>query len=125
MGGTDDTRLLQLVHQSSGTVVADSELTLYQTRRPTLVDDDQAGGILKHRVEVLHIHIGSLTHLVVRHIRLRQLKGREVALLLCDKLVDALHLRSIHEGTLYTDRLAAVEIQHVASSYQLLGTRSV
>lgn len=76
MGGTDDTRLLQLVHQSSGTVVADSELTLYQTRRPTLVDDDQAGGILKHRVEVLHIHIGSLTHLVVRHIRLRQLKGR-------------------------------------------------
>lgn len=120
MSCTHDACLLQLVHQTTCTVVADSELTLYQAGRTTLLADYQTGGILEHRVEVLHVDIVALATFALVSIRLWQLEGAEIALLVGNEVVDTLHFGGINEGTLYANRLAAIEIEHIASSNQLL-----
>ena len=85
------------------------------------------GSFLKQRIEVLHVHIpfAHAAHISLWHIRLRQFKRHVEALLRGDELIDALHLWRIHEGTLHADRFATVQIKHIASSYQLLGTWAV
>lgn len=125
MSGTYDAGLLQLVHQTACTVVANGKLTLNQTGASALFANDETGGILEHRIEMLHIHITTLATFSVVGIGLRQFEGSEIALLVGDELVDALDLGCIHEGTLHADRFATVQIEHIASSYQLLGTWTV
>lgn len=125
MSSTYDTSLFQLVHQTACTVVANGKLTLNQTGRAALFADNQTGCILEHRIEMLHIHVTALATFSVVGIGLRQFEGSEIALLVGDELVDALDLGCIHEGTLHADRFATVQIKHIASSYQLLGTWTV
>ena len=124
MGSSYYTCLLQLVHQTAGTIVADGKLSLNQAGGTTLLADYQTGSILEHRVQVLHVHIAALATFAIVCVGFRQLECRQVALLLADELVDALHLWCVDKGTLYTYRLAAVQIEHVASTYQLLCARS-
>ena len=57
MSLTHDASLLQLVHQSACTVVADGELTLNEACGTTLFTNDEAGGILEHRVKVSQVDI--------------------------------------------------------------------
>ena len=90
-----------------------------------MLADYQTGSILEHRVQVLHVHIAALATFAIVCVGFRQLECRQVALLLADELVDALHLWCVDKGTLYTYRLAAVQIEHVASTYQLLCARTV
>lgn len=125
MGGTNDASLLQLIHQTTGTVVADSKLTLNETRRTALLTDDETGGILEHRVEMLHIYITALATIAVVSVWFRQLEGRGISLLVGDELVDLLYLWRVDKGTLYTDWFATVQIEHVTTTYQLLGTWAV
>ena len=120
-----DTGLFQLVHQTACAVVANGELTLNQTGASALFADNQTGSILEHRVEMLHIHVTALATAILIGIGFWQFEGTEVALLFSDEVVDALDLRRIHEGTLHTDWFATVQVQHIASSYQLLGTWTV
>lgn len=125
MGGTNDASLLQLVHQATGTVVADSKLTLNETRRTALLTDDETGGILEHRVEMLHVYITALATIAVVGVWLWQFEGREISLLVGDELVNLLYLGGVDKGTLYTDRFATIEIEHITTTYQLLGTWAV
>ena len=125
MSGTHDASLLQLVHQAACTVVADGELTLNEARRTTLLTDDETGGILEHRVEVLHVHITALASLAIVSVRLWQLEGRDISLLVGDERIDFLHLWRVDEGTLYTDGFATVQVEHITTTYQLLGTWAV
>ena len=125
MSSTYDTSLFQLVHQTACTVVANGELTLNQTCRTTLFADNQTGCIFEHRVKMLHIHVTALATAILIGIGLWQFEGCEIALLVGDELIDALDLGCIHEGTLHADRFATVQIEHIASSYQLLGTWTV
>ncbi len=120
MSCTHDACLLQLVHQTTCTVVADGELTLYQTGRTALLADYQTGCILEHRVEVLHIDVAALATFALISVRLWQLEGAEVALLVGNEVVDTLHFGGVNEGTLHTNRLAAIEIEHITTTYQLL-----
>ena len=107
--GTYHTRFLQLVHQTTCTVVTDGELTLDKRRGTALVAHDETGGILKERVEMLHIHILTTTiaHISLRHIGLRQLERHAVTLLIRDIFVDSFYLWCIHEGALNTLGLRA------------------
>ena len=125
MSSSYDASLLQLVHQAACAVVTNGELTLNQACRTTLFADNQTGCILEHRVKMLHIHVTALATAILIGIGLWQFEGTEVALLFSDEVVDALDLRRIHEGTLHTDWFATVQIEHIASSYQLLGTWTV
>ena len=125
MSGTYDTSLFQLVHQTACTVVTNGELTLNQTGRAALFADNQTGCILEHRIEMLHIHVMALATAILIGIGLWQFEGSEIALLFSDEVVDALDLRRIHEGTLHTDWFATVQIEHVTTTYQLLGTWAV
>ena len=92
-----------------------------------MVDDNQTGGILKQRIEVLHIHILVATAVEVglRRIRLGQFEGHIIALLFSDVLIDALHLGRVDKGTLHTDRLRTAQIEHITLTDQLLGTSTV
>ena len=63
--------------------------------------------LLKHRIQVLHINVATFATLAVVGIGLWQLKGRDIALLLGDKLIDTLYLGGIDKGTLYADRFTA------------------
>ena len=84
--------------------------------------NDETGGILEHRVKVLHIHIATLATFSIVCVRFWKFKGGEIALLLCDELVDALYFWGIHESTLYTNRLATIEVKHITTTNQLLST---
>ena len=125
MSSTYDASFLQLVHQSSRTVVADGELALNQTRRTALFTNNEAGSILEHRVKVLHIHVTTLASFSFVGVRLWQFKGHWVALLVSDEVVNALHLWCIHESTLYTNGLTTIQIEQVTTTHQLLGTWTV
>ena len=125
MSSTYDACLLQLVHQTTSTVVADSELTLNETRRTTLFTNDETGGILEHRVKMLHVYITALATFAFISVRLRQLKGRDISLLVGDERIDLLHLWCVDKGTLYTDGFATVQVEHVTTTYQLLGAWAV
>ena len=57
MGGAHDAGHLHLVHETARTVVADAELTLYHGGAALLRGNDETRDFLKHRVEVVHIHI--------------------------------------------------------------------
>lgn len=59
MSGAYDAGFLQLVHQSSGAVVANGKLALDKTRRATLLADYQTGCILEHGVQVLHVNLAT------------------------------------------------------------------
>ncbi len=48
-----------------------------------------------------------------------------VALLRADVLANPHHLWCVHEGALHTGGVATVEVEHVATSNQLVGSRSV
>ena len=75
---------------------------------------------------MLHVHVAALAATIfVAHVWFGQFEGRHVTLLLRDVAVDTLHLGRVNEGTLYADRLAAVQVEHVAAAYQLLGTGTV
>ncbi len=126
MSCTHDACLLQLVHQATCTVVADGELTLNQAGRTALLADYQTGCVLEHRIEVLHVNITTFTAtFALISIRLWQLEGAEITLLLGNEVVDTLHFRGVNEGTLHTNRLATIEIEHITTTYQLLCSRAV
>ena len=74
---------------------------------------------------MLHVHITALTAIAVISVWLGQFKCRQIALLVGYELIDALHLRRVYKGTLHTDGLTTVQIEHVSSAHQLLGTRTV
>lgn len=75
MGSSDNTCLFQLVHQTTCTVITDGEFTLNQTGASTLFANDKTGGILKHRIEMLHINITALTTFPIVSIWLGQFEG--------------------------------------------------
>ena len=74
---------------------------------------------------MLHVHIVRRTYFPVAKVWLRQLERCDIALLLCNELVDALHLRRIDESALHAHWLVAVEEEHIASSYELVSAWAV
>ena len=76
---------------------------------------------------MLHIDIliTTLTKVCLRCIGLWQFERHVIALLRSDELIDALYLWRVDKGTLYADRLSTSEIEHIALSNELLGTRAV
>ena len=76
---------------------------------------------------MLHVDIlvATIAEVCLRRIGLGQFEWHVIALLRSDELVYAFHLRRVNEGTLYTDRLCATEIEHVTLTDELLGTCTV
>ena len=79
---------------------------------------------LKVRIEIARIHI-SAAHSFSVIGWLWKFEWLDRTRLAGDVLVDALNFRSIYECTLHTYRLVAIQIEHIASTYQLVGTCSV
>ena len=126
MSLANDTGFLQLVHQATCTVVADGKLTLDETRRAALLMNNQAGGIVEHRIKVTQIGIiaAAFTALALDN-GLRQFVRLQIALLLGNELVDIVDLWRIDKGTLHTHGVVALQIEHVAAANELLGTHAV
>ena len=115
----------ELVHQASSPVVADTEAALYHTRTSLLGEDDGVGCLLEVWVEVTGIYAATASCAVAIIGWLRQLQRFDRTRLTGDVLVDALNLWRVNEGTLYTHRLIAIEVEHITSSDELVGTGAV
>ena len=91
-----------------------------------MLNDNQTGGILKHRVKVRQVGI-VVAHATLAFVGngLRQLERFRVALLIRDVPVDGIHLRCVDEGTLNAYGFVALQEQHVAASDELVGTHAV
>ena len=125
MGSSDNTCLFQLIHQATCTVIANSEFPLNQTGASALFANDETGGILEHRIKMLHINVTTLATFAIISIRFGQFEGRQITLLIGYELVDALHLRCIDKCTLYANGFSAIQIEHITTTYQLLGTGTI
>ena len=126
--GAYDACLLELVHESSGAIVAYGKLALDERCGTALVDDNQAGGIFEERIEVLQVYVlvATVSKVAVGSVWFGQFKGHVVALLVGYEIVDALHLRCVDEGTLHAHWLRTSDkCQQVAAAYELLGTGTV
>ena len=126
MGLTYHPSLLQLVHEAAGAIIANGELSLNEASTALLRRDNKAGGIVEHRVEVTQVGIVTAAiSSIALHDRLGQLERLHVALLFGNELVDVDYFGRIDEGTLYTDGVVALQIEHVATTYELLCTHAV
>ena len=123
--GSHDACCFKLVHQSAGTVVADAESSLNHTGAALLRENDGMGCLLEVWVQVAGIHAAVASYAAILAGWFRQLHRFDRTRLIADVFVDALNLRCIYEGTLYTHWLVAVQVEHVTTTYQLVGTGSV
>ena len=106
-GRSHDASLLQLIHQTSRTVVSNTELALDHTGGTTLFCNNHAGNIFEHGIQMGHVHIGSFASFFAFEGHFWQREWTKIALLISDEVDDLLHLRSIYESTLHTDRFVA------------------
>ena len=61
MGLAYDACLFEHIHEATGTVVTDGELSLDETGGAAATADNQTGSIIEHRVEVVQVHIVGTT----------------------------------------------------------------
>ena len=126
MSRSYDASLFELVHESSGSVVADREAALNHTRTALLADDYRACCLLKERIEIAHVCTAGVAAAVrVVALRFWQLHRMSRTRLVLDELVDFANLFSADECALHTSRFVAVEIEHVAHTDELVGARTV
>ena len=74
---------------------------------------------------MLHIHVATFTAtFTVVGVRLWQFEGRDISLLVGDESVDLLHLWRVNKGALYTNGFASIQVEHITTTYQLLGVEN-
>ena len=83
------------------------------------------GCLFEERIQVLGIHIAATCCATLVVGWLWQFHRLNRTRLLLDKLIDALNLWRINKGTLHTYRLLTVEIEHITTTNQLVGSGAV
>ena len=116
-----------MVHESSCSIVANREASLYHACAALLACDDRACSLLEERVEIAHVvvAVSAVARIALVALRFRKFHRVYWSRLLGYVLVNLDNLRRVDECTLYTCRLVAVEVQHVAHTDKLVCTRTV
>ena len=125
MSWANNTCYFQLVHEASCTIITDGELALYHAGGALLSLYNQSCNFLEHGIQVLHVHIWTVSILAF-HGNRGQRSWAKIALLACNVFGDGFHLGGVNKGTLNTNGFGtSAKYKHITLTNQLLCSGTV